>query len=205
MAFDVTDFNLNPNQPWFIQISDIGSVALVEVFNTKADMDASTNRVAFNNSVIFGTDIEVELTEDTTEPLLAEAIGKFNSSLDYHMKVSGTNGDPTIKFEIGPFTDLEPIEDAMLLTEQMIQDRATLELNRATHTALRRSINLKSHFPDLDESDIITLSSTKRGLVSVRNRIDSLTISASIDSSRRVDFADRIEVVEFVDFVRTGT
>jgi len=205
VALDITDWNLNPNQVWFVKITDAGGgLTDVEVFNTKADMDASTNRVAFALGQTLMDMLNLDLTQDSTPPLLAATISKFNPSLDFHFIITEFAGpSPDKKFKVGPFTDLKPVEDAMLLTEQMIDDRATLEINRGTHSALMRRINLKSHFPALEEGDIISLSSTKRGLVSVKNRIDSVSIDASIDNTGRIRFLDAIEVVEFVDFVRT--
>ena len=34
MAFDVIDWNTDPNQRWFVKLSDIGSQMRVELFNT---------------------------------------------------------------------------------------------------------------------------------------------------------------------------
>lgn len=198
--FDVTDWNINPNQKWFVKLSDAGAVALVELFNTLADAQAGTNRVAFGNAA-FGTDVKVLLTPDTTLPSFGPLV-KFNIQLDYHLKITGVDGDATKRFAIGPFTDLPPVEDPLMLTEQIILARATLEINRGTHSTLRRSIALGSHYPALNCGDIVTLSSTRRGLVAVRNRIESLTITARIEDTRELTFNDDVEAVEYIDFVR---
>ncbi|KKL52048.1 hypothetical protein LCGC14_2289390 [marine sediment metagenome] len=201
MAFQVTDWNLTPNQRFFVKLSDGGSQIQIDIYNTQADMDASTNRVA-SATVSFGTDVEVIITPDSTEPSSGEALAKFNTDLSYDLKATGADGDPTKKFQIGPFTDMPPIEDALLVTEAMIQARATLEINKGTHSKLSRTLQLDSHYPDLVEGDIVSLSSTKRGLASVRNRIDDLTIKVVIDESKEVDFFDTLEVTEYVDIVR---
>jgi len=200
MAFDVTDWNINPNQKWFVKLSDAGTTALIELFNTLADAQAGTNRVAFAN-VAFGVDVKVLLAADTTPPSFG-TLAKFNIQLDYHLKITGVDGDATKRFAIGPFTDLPPVEDPLMLSEAVILARANLEINRGTHSILARALSLDSHYPALNGGDIVTLSSTRRGLVAVRNRIESITITARIDESKELTFNDSLEVVEFLDFVR---
>ena len=201
MAFQVTDWNLLPNQRFFVKLSDAGTQMQIDIYNTQADMDASVNRVA-SATFNFGTDLEVIITADSTPPSSGEALAKFNIDLSYDLKATGIDGDPTKKFQIGPFTDMAPIEDALLVTEAMIQNRATLEINRGTHSKLSRTLQLDRHYPALIEGDIVSLSLTKRGLASVRNRIDTLTIAVVIDESKEVSFFDTLEVVEYKDIVR---
>ena len=201
MAFQVTDWNVLPNQRFFVKLSDAGTQMQIDIYNTQADMDASANRVA-SATVNFGTDLEVIITADSTPPSSGEALAKFNTDLSYDLKATGADGDPTKKFQIGPFTDMAPIEDALLVTEAMIQNRATLEINRGTHSKLSRTLQLDRHYPALIEGDIVSLSLTKRGLASVRNRIDTLTIAVVIDESKEVSFFDTLEVVEYKDIVR---
>jgi hypothetical protein len=201
MAFDVTDWNINPNQKWFVKLSDAGSTALVELFNTLADAIAGANRVAVGANVAFGVDVKVVLTPEATLPTFG-VLSKFNSQLDYHLKVSGVDGDVAKRFAIGPFTDLPPVEDPLMLTEEIVLARATLEINRGTHSILRSSLTLDSHYPALELGDIVTVSSTKRGLVAVRHRIEGMSSQAQIDDNLELVFEDTIEAVEFQDFVR---
>jgi hypothetical protein len=197
--FDVSDWNLNPNQKWFVRLSDAGAAILVELFNSLADLDVSASRVAYA-SVTFGADVKVLLIEDSTAPLFGP-MSKFNSQLDYHLKVNGQDGDQTKRFAIGPFVDLPPVEDPLMLSEEIIQARATLEINRGTHSILTTSVSLAEHYPDLDCGDIVEISSTRRALVAVKNRVNAITITARIDG-REVRFNDQVEAVRFVDFIR---
>ena len=201
MAFEVTDWNLLPNQKFFVKLSDGGSQMDVDIYNTKADIDADTNKVG-TATVAFGTGREVTITAGATDPSSGDPLAKFNTDLSYDLKVTGIDGDTTKKFQVGPFTDMPPVEDALLVTEAMIQARATLEINRGTHSKLTRTLLLDSHYPALDEGDIVSLSSTKRGLSSVRTRVDNIIINAVIDQNRVVSFFDTIDVVEFKDVVR---
>ncbi len=199
--FDVADWNIEPNQKWFVKLSDIGASALVELFNTLADLEAAVNRVAYA-SVAFGVDVKVTLTADATAPSFGAALSKFNSQLDYHLKITGSDGDATKRFAIGPFTDLPPVEDPLMLSEEVIAARATLEINKGTHSTLRRQMTLESHYPDLDLGDIVTLASTRRVIAPVKNRVEGITFTASIDDRQQITFNDNLETVEFIDFVR---
>ncbi len=200
MAFDILDWNVDPNQPWYVKLSDVGSQMRLELFNAQADMDASANRVA-SADIAFGSSVNVTLTADITQPAYGEPLAKFNTSLSYHLVAAGADGDPVKKFLIGPFTDLPAIEDPLMLSENMIQARAQVEINRAIHTSLMRSFALDSHYPALNEGEIITLSSTKRGLSAVRCRVESLIIRAE-KSENDMRLADSLEVVEFKDVKR---
>ena len=144
----------------------------------------------------------VQLTADSTPPSFGGALTKFNSQLDYHLKITGVNGDSAKRYAIGPFTDLPPVEDPLMLTEEIVFARATLEINRGTHSILRSSLDLDSHYPLLELGDIVTVTSSKRSYVAVRHRIDGISIAARIDDNKQIDFQDALEAVEFQDFVR---
>ena len=199
--FDVLDFNISPNQLWFFKLSDIGSQMRVELFNSQADAQAPANRVAFGE-VLFGAAQAVTLTPDLTLPAYGDPLTKFNTSLSYHLVVSGVDGDPTKIFAIGPFTDLQSVEDPLMLTEAMIQARGELEINRGTHSRFYSSLSLGRHFPALDEGAIVTLSSTKRSLVNVRQKIISMATEIRIEENKEVVFGDQLETIEYLDFVR---
>ncbi len=201
MTMEITDWNLLPNQRFFVQLSDNGDDIDIDIFNTKADLDGFTNRVAFGTAV-FGFEIEATVEADSTEPSSGEAISKFNTNLSYDLKVNGALTDPTKKFQVGPFTDLDPIEDALLVTEAMIEARATLELNKGTHSAFRRVLRLDKHYEGLEEGDIVSLTITKRGLVAEPNRIDEISIEVAQNDDGEFNMFDVIDVTVFEDVVR---
>ena len=201
MTMEITDWNLLPNQRFFVQLSDNGDGIDTDIFNTKADIDAFINRVAFGTSS-FGVDVQVTVEADSTEPSSGDGISKFNTSLSYDLKVNGALGDTLKKFQVGPFTDLDPIEDALLVTEAMIEARATLELNKGTHSAFRRTLQLDKHYEDLEEADIVSLTITKRGLVAEPNRIDLVSIEVAQNEDGEFNMFDVIDVTVFEDVVR---
>jgi len=201
MALEITDWNLLPNQRFFVQLSDNGLGIDIDIFNTKSDIDAFINRVAFG-STTFGTGVEALVTADSTPTSSGDEISKFNTDLSYDLKVTGALTDPLKKFQVGPFTDLNPIEDSLLVTEAMIQARATLELNKGTHSSFHRNLRLDKHYEALNEGDIISLSSTKRGLTNELNRIESISIEVVQNEDGEVSMFDNIDVTVFEDVVR---
>jgi hypothetical protein len=202
MAFDILDFNVDPNQRWYVKISDVGTLMRVEIYNTKADMDGAVNRVA-SADVAFGASVQVvDLIADTTAPSEGEPLAKFNTALGYWLILAGTDGDATKKFVIGPFTDLPAVQDALMLTEQMIQDRATVEINRGMHSTIVRNFRLGGHDPASNEGDVLQFSSSKRAQTNVLAMVADLVVEARIDNAREVQFFDQIRALEYKDFVR---
>jgi len=201
MALDVVDINLDPNQRWFVRLEDSGTDILVEIYNTLADAQAQTARVGFG-SASFGSATFALLTADTTEPAFGGEIALFNAELPWHFLVDGALLDATKIFAIGPFTDLPTIEDALMVTEQMIQDRAAVEINLGTHTAVRRVLQIKEHTPTLDEGDIVTYDSSRRSISAVKQQIEAVTLIIRQNEDTSLDFSDELEIVEWQDFSR---
>lgn len=202
MALEVTDWNLLPNQRFFVRMEDKTGTIDIDIFNTKADLDAFVSRVGFATGLPYGTNIFATITADTTEPSSGDALSRFNPDQTFDLKYTGLFGDSLKKFQIGPFTDLPPVEDALLVTEAMVQARAILEINRGTHSSFNRELRLDKHYEALEEGDIISLSSTKRGLVSEPNRIDTLSIEVAIGEDGELNMFDVIDVTVFEDVVR---
>lgn len=191
MAAKVDDLNVNPNQAWYIKISDAGTQGLVEFFNSEADAEAGINRVAYGY-FDFGYAVEVELTNDTADP----EIEIFNDYLDYHIKVTLYDGDPTKIFREGPLTDLTEVSDPLLISSQAILDRARREIDEHTHTKIIRDVSLATHLPQRDPGDVIRLRDPMRGLDQLV-RIEDITTMGTKDS-----LLDAIRTVEFKDVKR---
>ena len=201
MAFDCTDFNISPEQRFFIKLSDIGTQMRVRLHNTLADAQGDANIVGTADAD-FGTDVKIVLTAGAAMPSSGDPLAKFNPALDYHLKVTGADGDATVIQAIGPFTDLAPIEDPLMLTEQVIQDRAQVEVNRGTHLSVIRRLQLSDHKPTLDEAQIISFSSTKRSISNEKMRIMEVVTECSIQQTREVVFFDSIVTLRYEDYKR---
>lgn len=201
MSFDVTDINWSPEQRFFVKLNDIGTQMRIRLHNTLADAQADANIVG-TADVDFGTDVPVALTAGAATPSSDDPLAKFNPALDYYLKVTGADGDATVIQAIGPFTDLPPIEDPLMLTEQVIQDRAQVEMNRGTHLSVIRKLQLKDHKPTLDEAQIISFSSTRRSIVSAKMRVTEVVTECSVQQTKEVIFFDSITTLRYEDYNR---
>ncbi|MBN1254011.1 MAG: hypothetical protein JXA50_01890 [Deltaproteobacteria bacterium] len=191
MAADIYLSNLNPNQKWFAKLSDAGDNALVELFNSQADAEAGTSRVAYG-SFAFGTEIEVVLTNDTEEPDI-----EFAKDQDsWHLKATFLDGDPTKIVRFGPITDLSEVIDPLLTTDQACQDRARLEMDRHTKIEVSSTLSLGTHIQGLEADDKRKLTDNMRGL-DQQVRVDDIQIMIDKDSIK-----DIITVTEFEEVKR---
>ncbi len=190
MSFEITDWNVDPNQTWYVKISESASKALIEIYNTKADALAGINRIA-SGSADFGNNVEVTLAQDAgTTP----AISLFNDTLSYHLKVSGQSGDAVVILCVPPFVDLPEINNSVYQVPGLIQKRAAYEIN--THSSLikNRDIQIANFNPDFCVGDCVRVQSNKRN-------IDALTtISEIIISATPASLINTLELKEYNPF-----
>lgn len=194
MAFEIDDWNINPNQVWYVRLYDSGFFTEIELYNTESDAQRAVDRVA-NGSAVHGTAEEVTLTNDPTEP----DIEFFNNSLTYHMKVSGDPGDPLRITKVNQFTDLDEIASSLFTSAIVIQARAFHEINLGTHTRMERSLELAEHDPDMDEGTVLRLMSDMRGLDNLVE-VEELTINISQGDDGETRVTEVLSTIEWLDF-----
>lgn len=191
MTAKIDNWNSDPNIKWFVKISDAGAQGLVELFKTKADAEAGTNRVAYG-SFEFGTAQEVTLTNDTEDP----EIELFTDREDWHIRVTLLNGDPEAIVRYGPVTDKADISDPLLVDSQALLDRGTREVDEGTHTRISRTITLGTHVQGLEADDKRRLRDGMRGL-DRQVRIDDIVVRGTPN-----ELTDILTAVEFEDATR---
>jgi hypothetical protein len=204
MAASIYLSNLNPNQKWFANISALDSEshaggesadeAIVELYNTQAEAEARTGRVAYG-LFNFGTAVRVTLVNDTEDP----DIGLFNSQDAWHLRVTFNEGDADSIREFGPMTDLDDVIDSLLVTDTMCEARAKLEVDKATHLKVTRELSLATHIQELEclpTGDKRNLTDNMRDL-NQQVRVDGVRIHGDKDLLR-----DTLTVVEFEDLER---
>lgn len=196
MSFAIDNWNINPNQQYFTKLSDSGSNILVELFNTQAEAEADTNRVAYG-SADYGSSIELELTNDITDP----EIEYFNSMISYHLKVSGESGDETKIFHVKEFTDLDEISSPLFTSTPIIQARASHEINFHTHIRVERSLRLANHDPDICNGQVLQIQSDMRSL-DVLAEVESATILIAQTNDGRTSITEQLETIQYVDFAK---
>jgi len=191
MTASIDNWNVDPNQVWYVKIGPSGGQGLVELFNTAADAQAGTNRVA-HGTFSFGSGAPVTLTDEPTPP----TVQIFNEVLEYHLKATLLEEDPAATFRIGPFTDLPEVSSPLLSDADRILDRARREIDQHTHTQILRDVSLAVHYPDMDVGDVVRITDSMRSL-DVTARIDEIRTSFDKDS-----LLDTFTAVEFKDVVR---
>ena len=191
MAFEITEWNLDPNRHWYVRLSDSGNVK-VELYKTQSDAQSQVNLVASGESSGYGSGLPVELAmAENGSP----EIDFFNSSLSYHLKVSGQSGDAAKIYHLKPFVDLPDISHSIYRSEDLIRRRAILEINKGTHYSLLRSMEVP-HNTSLDEGIVVRIQSSRRNL-DVLATITEYRIAGTLNS-----LIDSIETVEYEDLVR---
>lgn len=157
----VINWNINENRVWFARLSDTGSAILVELYLTQADAQAGTNLQASGVSDGYGPALEVELVNEVGATV---PVTFFQEEYDWHVVVSGLNGDTTKIFKVKEFIEMEEISHAIYRNSSLIAARAAAEINAHTHAAIVRSISLGTHLPEIEPGQILGVNSARRGV-----------------------------------------
>lgn len=177
MAFLIAAFNVEPNQEWFVKLSDSGSAILAELFLTQAAAQAGTERQAHGTSSGYGQAQEITLENDSgaTVPVT----GKYSEADAWHLKASGESGDPVKIFRMPAFEDLPDISDAIYLNAELGARRAKAEIDAATHLVKIRRVDLAVHLPLLESGETPRLNSAREAINEL-GQCDSFTISGAV-------------------------
>jgi len=194
MSFDVTAWNIDPNQDWYVRLYNGTTGIAVQLYNTQADAEAQTSVVATGLSSGFGTDKEVTFTTGT------DVVSLFQDTYSWHLKVSGLVSDPAKIYLIKRFVELDDIESAIFSNELIIPIRATAEIDAHTHAKVIYDIQLGSHLPTLVCGDVITLTSTRRNFSKMLQVLDS-QISYGTDKNKS-SLTTSIRATEFIELKR---
>ncbi len=179
MSLSITNWNIEPNRVWFVRLADNGSTILVELYLTQAAAEARTNLQASGSSSGFGADLAVTLAND---PGATVPVSLFESSYAWHLKVSGSDADPTKIFQVKEFVDLDEINHPIYRNEILIPLRAAAEIDAHTHAAISRELELGSHLPELDAGDIVEIDSVRAGAVNQFGQVMEHRITAEPNS-----------------------
>lgn len=161
MAVKIDSWNVAENIVWYVRLADSGSGISVELYLTQADAESQTNLQASGESDGYGTNLEVELTNEAgaTTPVTL-----FVDDYDWHLLASGENADPAKIFKLREFVEMEEISHAIYRNSALITARATAEINGHTHAAIVRNIVMGTHLPEVEVGRIMGLDSVRRGV-----------------------------------------
>ncbi len=189
---NIVDWNINPNQNWYIKLKDSGSDITVDLYTSQSDADAEINVVASGTGA-YGSGSEVVLTMDAGG---SPTISFFNPALAYHLKVAGAAADPDVIYHLHPFVDLPEINNSVYRSEDLIYRRVINEINTHTHVSKNKTISLATLVDGLAIQDVLEIDSSFRG-ETTNNLVDEIIISGSQNS-----LISTIGCVEYIDFVR---
>lgn len=161
MAFSINNWNLNPNRVWYVLLSDSGSAISAGLYLTEEDAESQSNPQAEGSTQGYGDGLDVYLVSDENSIV---QISLFQDFLAWHLKVSGSSGDPARVFKIKEFVDLDEISHPVYRNAGLSPVRASAEIDAHTHAIYNRTVQLATHLPDVNVGDICGLSSVDRGI-----------------------------------------
>ena len=161
MVLGIINWNIAENRVWYVRLADTGSAVSVGLYLTSADAQAQTNLQASGQSEGYGSALEVTLTNESGASV---PVSLFQEGYDWHLIVSGANGDGVKIFKVKEFIELDEISHSIYRSSDIIEARALSEINAHTHAKFIRSLILGVHLPSLEPGDIARVQSTRRGL-----------------------------------------
>ena len=161
MALSIDNWNINENICWYVRLAAGTSNIDVELYLSESDASAQTNLQASGISTGFGSSREVALTneEGATTP-----VSLFQEEYSWHLQVTGASGDTAKIFKIKEFVELNEITNSIYRSSDIIQRRATAEINAHTHARITKTAPLGIHIPTLEVGQIVRLNSTRRNV-----------------------------------------
>lgn len=195
MTFAITDWNVDENRDWYVRLTELDENILVGLYQSQAEATAGNNRHSYGYAD-FGTDSECTLTAET-----GNTIELFQEDYAWHLRVTGQVGDDTLVFKVGQFTDLPSIEHSIFRNLDLIQRKATYEIDLHTHFKTVRGVPLGIHIPDIAVGNKLTINSTRRNVNEV-NQIVGHTIAGIVSANGETRLTSSLEIVKFTTMVR---
>ncbi len=176
---EINSWNVNPNREWFVRLSDAGSAIAAGLYLTQADALAQTKRQAHGVTAGFGTALPVTLAN---EPAAEAPVSFFQPTYNWHLLVSGQDGNTVRILRVREFVDLDEIEHPIYRNEALITSRASAEIDAHTHAKISKDISLGAHLPTMEPGDTVRIDSSRRGKDEVLQVIEHRILAESLDS-----------------------
>ena len=95
-------------------------------------------------------------------------VSYFQTAVTKHVVVAGESGDSTKVFKLSEFVDLPEISDPIFRNSDLIEIKATAEIDAHTHAVIERDVQLISegrlkylHYPDLTDIEKLVEDAVK--------------------------------------------
>jgi len=185
------DWNVKPNQIWFVQIVN----DLVTLFSTLVDLEAGTNPIASG------------LVDATTLEVVLEYVDEYNVMEYYyddwlcHLTLSAIPTGTRL-FKVKPLTDMSEIRHAIYNNSNITISRGQAELDLHTYSTNGREVVLGTHIPELECGDVVDLTSTRRNKTAEKSQVLSQTISGSVGDSGETFLLNTLSVATYTELFR---
>lgn len=189
----IVNWNVAENRVWFARLSDTGTEISVELYLTLADAQAQTNMQASGESAGYGASLEIILSNESGATV---PVSLFQDGYDWHLIISGANGDTTKIFKVKEFVEMDEISHSVYRTSDIIEARASAEINAHAHAKIIRSLVLGIHLPSLEPGNVVNLQSVRRAL-NVYGQVFEHRITGTTDS-----LISELEAISFLELKR---
>jgi len=189
----IVNWNIAENRAWFVRLSDTGTEISVELYLTLADAQAQTNLQASGESDGYGASLDVTLSNQSGASV---PVSLFQDTYEWHLIVSGANGDTTKIFKVKEFVEMNEISHSIYRSSDIIEARALAEINAHTHAKIIRSLALGIHLPTLETGGVVNIQSTRRAL-NVYGQVFEHRITGTKDS-----LTSEMEAISFLELKR---
>jgi hypothetical protein len=189
----IVNWNVTENRVWFVRLADTGTEISVGLYLTADDAQAQTDLQASGESDGYGASLEVTLSNESGASV---PVSRFQDAYEWHLVVSGANGDSAKIFKIKEFVEMDEISHSIYRSSDIIEARALAEINAHTHAKTTRSLGFGSHLPALEPGNVVNIQSVRRAL-NVYGQVFEHRITGTKDS-----LTSELEAVSFLELKR---
>lgn len=198
MAFSLDAWNVDVNRTWYVRLSDAGSTILVGLYLTQANAEAQTSRQAYGSTTGFGSSLPVTLTNENGATV---PVALYQDTYTWHLQVSGQDGDATKVYRLKEFIELDEISHPIYRNADLINTRATAEIDAHTHAVTRKELDLGSHIPTLEPGQVVRLNSTRRGK-DEKMQVLEHRVSGEVSDGGEMKLTNTITVASYLELKR---
>lgn len=152
----INNSNLEPNIKWFIWMSSDTSNIYVYCYQSLADAQNLTNNIA-NKTVPIGSNVQVALNQAYPSPITVAA---FDPEIPWHLIVSGGQNEPATIFQVGPWSDMDPVKHTIYANRDIIPYRAAALIDKATKLDTQIRITYAGTIYNLEPNDTVRVNSS---------------------------------------------
>jgi len=163
----IVNSNLEPNIKWFISVTSDSSYFYCSCYQSLSDLQSDVNKIATGFSLV-GSNKQILLSQAYGSPI---TLGRFDTEISWHLVVSGGANESTTIFQLGPWSDMEPVKHSIYVNRDIIPYRAAALIDKATKLDTQISIAYAGTIYNLEPNDTVRVNSsfiTKDFMTTVR-------------------------------------